>query len=64
MKIDAREFNKAASPVQFYSQMEFAKNSNIDIKPSPEPVIVQETPPKAKFKDGSKLMTTRWRYCL
>ena len=52
MKIDAREFKKAASPVQFYSQMEFTKNPVLEVKPSPEPIIVQETPPKAKFKKG------------
>ena len=52
MKIDAREFKKAASPVQFYSQMEFTKNPVLEVKPSPEPIIVQETPPKTKFKKG------------
>ena len=52
MRIDAREFKKAASPVQFYSQMEFTKAQNLEVKPSPEPIIVQETPPKAKFKKG------------
>ena len=67
MKIDAREFKKAASPVQFYSQMEFTKNPVLEVKPSPEPIIVQETPPKTKFKKGfhfddDKNFVTRWRY--
>ena len=55
MRIDAREFKKVASPVQFYSQMEFTKNSNLEVRPSPEPVIVEETPPKAKFKVGFQI---------
>ena len=67
MKIDAREFKKAASPVQFYSQMEFTKNPVLEVKPSPEPIIVQETPQKAKFKKGfhfddDKMDHLRWRY--